>query len=324
MNIFQKILASVGLHEDYWSAALPSGTNFMPIKRGSLGGYYIDYTGKCEYDGPMVNGIPLVVFEGDKGAPKIYPITVAQMALGYYEKWLKTEDEDLRERFLHLADWFTDKQEIREKDMGVWEVHFSLPKLYRLKPPWISAMGQGQAISVLLRAHQISGDGDYLSAAARAIKAFDRNIEDGGVTTTEKDGYVFYEEYPSVPYSHVLNGFMFSLWGLYDYHLYSGDAHAMDLFDRGIDTLLRYLPRYDLGYWSRYDLYPIRVTLIASWFYHQLHIDQLKVMYLLTGRKFLNQTAIKWTNYYKNIYYKIRYLFDKIILKFYNLIIFKT
>jgi hypothetical protein len=323
MKTIKKILASLGLYEDYWNTRLPIGSQFQPLEPGHLKGYFIDYSAKAHFKGPTKAGVPQVDFGGENGL-QTYPIHLAQMALGYYEVWLKTNGSDMKGQFIQLADWFVSHQTHRPNGVGGWEAHINLPKIYALEPPWISAMGQGQAISVLLRAHQMVGNGRYLSAAQSAVKAFDYVIEEGGVKTVEKDGSVFYEEYPSRRYSHVLNGFIFSLWGLYDYFHYSRESSVKALFDKGVETLEKYLPRYDLGYWTRYDLYPARIKLISSFFYHQLHIDQLDIMHQITGKVFFQQMSDRWKRYRDNKLMKIRYLIDKVVLKLYNILVVHT
>ena len=43
------------------------------------------------------------------------------------------------------------------------------------------------------------------------------------------------------------------------------------------------LDRYDLGFWSLYEQSGTRLPMVASRFYHQLHIVQLRIMHRLTG-----------------------------------------
>ena len=42
------------------------------------------------------------------------------------------------------------------------------------------------------------------------------------------------------------------------------------------------------------------MKMLASPFYHRLHIVQLKVMHLLTGDGIFQEYAIRWDNYRKN------------------------
>ena len=59
-----------------------------------------------------------------------------------------------------------------------------------------------------------------------------------------------YEEYPTTPPLFVLNGFIYSLFGLYDLaQVATGDAKqtAQKLFDDGMASLKVMLPFFDSG-----------------------------------------------------------------------------
>jgi heparosan-N-sulfate-glucuronate 5-epimerase len=124
-------------------------------------------------------------------------------------------------------------------------------------------MGQGHAISVLTRAFRESRNEKYIRAAVRALKLFTIPTSDGGVVTNFMDTFhIWYEEYPTNPSSFILNGFMYSLLGLYDLFatLPNESQYAEDLqlskklFDDGIESLRTILPFYDTGSGSVYDL----------------------------------------------------------------------
>ena len=55
--------------------------------------------------------------------------------------------------------------------------------------------------------------------------------------------------------------------------------------------------KYDLGFWSLYELTPQRIKSIASHFYHRLHIVQLNIMHRLTGYDVFAEYAEKWQKY---------------------------
>jgi len=78
-------------------------------------------------------------------------------------------------------------------------------------------MGQGQAISLLSRAFFHSGGNEmYLKTAHTALKPFKIPTKNGGVLSEFMNLYPWYDEYPTVPPIFILNGFMYSLIGLYD------------------------------------------------------------------------------------------------------------
>jgi heparosan-N-sulfate-glucuronate 5-epimerase len=99
------------------------------------------------------------------------------------------------------------------------------------------------------------------------------------------------------PPTHILNGFIWAAWGIYDYFLATRDHSAQDLFARAVRTLTHNLDRYDLGFWSLYEQSGTRLPMVASPFYHQLHIVQLRVMHRLTGEEEFARVADRWESY---------------------------
>ncbi len=85
--------------------------------------------------------------------------------------------------------------------------------------------------------------------------------------------------------------------GIYDYALARCDAMAHQQFSRGVQTLLHNLNRYDLGFWSLYEQSGTRLPMVASAFYHQLHIVQLRIMHRLTGESKFAEVADRWQTY---------------------------
>jgi hypothetical protein len=110
-------------------------------------------------------------------------------------------------------------------------------------------------------------------------------------------GTLFPEEYPTQPASFVLNGALFALWGLRDVGLALGDAGALTAFEEGVDALAGNIERWDTGRWSRYDLFPHRVTNVASRAYHELHVAQLEAMHELAPRPELLAAAERFAGY---------------------------
>ncbi len=126
---------------------------------------------------------------------------------------------------------------------------------------------------------------------------FQRPIAEGGVAFTDESGDLWFEEYIVSPPTHILNGFIWALWGVYDYALATKEAAAQELFARGVRTLLHNLDRYDLGFWSLYEQSGTRLPMVASAFYHRLHIVQLRVMHRLTGEELFARVADRWESY---------------------------
>jgi hypothetical protein len=144
-------------------------------------------------------------------------------------------------------------------------------------------MAQGEAVSLLVRSAVSLQRAEYFEAATRAAKPLLDPAS--GLVSHTMDGPVL-EEYPTQPPSHVLNGWVFALWGLYDLasagHTSREAAAAASQFDSGATALAARLRLYETCRgWSRYDLYPHRISHVASPFYQRLHVAQLRAMAIL-------------------------------------------
>ena len=150
---------------------------------------------------------------------------------------------------------------------------------------------------MLVRAHAETGNGAYLDAAERAFGAMVAPVDEGGVAFIDEHGDTWLEEYIVTPPTHILNGFIWASWGVYDYFLATGDRKAENLFAKTVDTLKFNLLTYDTGFWSLYEQSGTRLKMLASPFYHALHIVQLDVMQRLTGEGIFRDYSVKWDEY---------------------------
>lgn len=196
-------------------------------------------------------GIILTEWGGFKNL--YHPTQIASVCISYFGGYIFTKDEVYKEIVLRHADWLAENQVIIDEKFGIWQ--FNFPNLaFGANVPWISAMTQGRAISGLLRAYQLDNNPIYINAAKLAIKAFDYSIKDGGCKYVDEDGFIWYEEVAVLPPAHILNGFIFALFGLYDYYRAMEDPHALELFETGVKTLRKKLYLYDTCWITRYDL----------------------------------------------------------------------
>jgi hypothetical protein len=166
---------------------------------------------------------------------------------------------------------------------------------YGVEPGWYSAMAQGLAVSVLLRAHDATGEVSYADAAAAAAALLLRPLGDGGCSHYDDGGRPFPEECAADPPAHILIGALFALIGLGEYEARSG-CHG---YLAGVARVAAELPGYDLGYWSRYDL---RFAAPATMAYHSLHVSLLEAVARPLprpdpARPRLLDTAARWDAY---------------------------
>jgi len=232
------------------------------------------------------------------------PITIGMMGIRYYHDYMEDSTLSKKNTLLNHSDWLVNNID----SSGFWKINHS-KKIdnFSLVGPWPSSLAQGFGISCLTRAYVLTQDSVYLKTVDMAVSAFLIKTENGGFSSENEFG-VFYEEYPVEVPDHVLNGYVYSLFGLYDAYKIGGNDQAKELFDVGIKSLKTILPKYDSGNWTKYSLNETS-TLKNHWnyaspFYQKIHLSQMQGLYLITqddmflkyNIKFENQSSYSWVN----------------------------
>ena len=168
--------------------------------------------------------------------------------------------------------------------------------------PWVSGMAQGMLLSVLSRMYEITGEEQYKDEASRVFQTYFASKSDSDYWFVNQDDCnwigpcLYFEEYPSRQErqnAHVVNGFIYSIWGIYDYIRVFQDPDALPLFNASVITLEKSFDRYrypegaswyamnEFGYeaWGRPEGYHIGVT------------KQLEITSVITGSKILADQA---------------------------------
>ena len=277
--------------------------------------YYMKFHYKADYDSQFdEEGIPMLDYHGKIGL-QYNPIAIAQYGLGNYNLYLNTNAPEHLKKFYTAADWLLNNLEPNENDIFVWNHYFNFEYRDTLLSPWYSGLAQGLGLSVLLRAFRESSKQVYLDVHQKAWVSMIKTIECGGVIDIDKEGNYWIEEYIVNPPTHILNGFIWALWGVYDTWKLVDSSEAEDLFNKCCKTLELNLEKYDNGYWSLYDQAGLPIDNMASPFYHDLHIVQLKIMNLLTKKSIFQQIAEQWENYMHNPINRYRAIAYKSIFK---------
>jgi heparosan-N-sulfate-glucuronate 5-epimerase len=267
-------------------AALSRGYGYEPHEPGrnfvadGIRGYFIDYR-------------PKITSYASNPAAVLSPVGLAQLALGWWERVVMGET-GADDEFLFLCDAIVRCSENRGESL-LWPYRAYVPK-YDTPVPWYSSMAQGQIASVFVRAWGYTGEGRYADLARRAIRPM---LEPGSenLVTLTSEGPVLEEVGPCTPPSHILNGWIYALWGVRDVSLALTDARADRLVGDTTACLVRMLPRYDVGWWSMYSLYPHPLPDLAKPFYHRLHVTQLEILHRLTGLAEFRRWADRWRSF---------------------------
>ena len=277
--------------------------------------YFMKFHYKAFYKGAFdENGIPLLDYHGSIGK-QYNPIAISQYGLGNYNLFLDTGNIEFKTAFLKSADWHVSNLVKNKFGVEVWMHYFDFEYRDKLASPWYSGLAQGLGLSLLSRAYIETRNDKYLNAAKRAWISMELKTNAGGVIFEDKKKDFWIEEYIVHPPTHILNGFIWALFGVYDYWKLIGDKNAYRLFKKCIHTLKNNLHTYDNNIWSLYEKSGLALDMFASAFYHDLHIVQLKILSEIAQEKSFLTTANNWSSY-KNKNFNRYYAFiHKVIFK---------
>jgi heparosan-N-sulfate-glucuronate 5-epimerase len=245
----------------------------------AIAGYYLDFSAKTTAPAAAEPG-------------SLLPAALAQLALGWWELGLRGTD-DAHARFVEVCD-LLEATSTRAEGTALWLYRVPVRK-YEINSEWASALAQGQAASVFVRAHVAGRDERHAELARAAVAPL---LERGATSLVSRlpEGLVL-EECPTQPPSAILNGWIYAAWGLRDVAFGLGSDDARVAYEAAIAGIRAALPRYDVGWWSRYSLYPHRLPDLAKVFYHRLHVAQLEMLERLAGDGAFGSVAERWRSY---------------------------
>jgi glycosyltransferase involved in cell wall biosynthesis len=250
----------------------------------------------CSFD---TAGVPY-----DENEAAYHPTTIAQYALAHWNQYLATNDEKHREAFLAQETWlFEHTTPIGEGAAG-WPISSPHPD-FQTRGPWLSALAQGSGLSVLVRAYQLTRDGAFLEVAHRVVRTFERDILDGGVSTPIGVNGIFFEEIAVYPAAHILSGFIFALFGLYDYAALTEDIKIKELIACSLETMHSLLKEFDIGFWTYSDLLHRR---LASPSELALQTTLLEAIARYSGCAHCSKLTSLWMSYQRRWSFRLHYL----------------
>lgn len=162
---------------------------------------------------------------------------------------LKSAGSCRRDRLARLIGELNRTASRRSPRFIAWEYYFLFGGG---SPPWMSGMAQATAVQALGRASKLLNRPDYLAVARRALPAFSASAP-GGVMARGFRGGRHYLQYSFDRRLFIMNAFLQSLIGLYDYAKLTGDVRARSLFEAAEPEAQREVPAFDLGDWSKYS-----------------------------------------------------------------------
>lgn len=254
----------------------------------------------------------------------LYDATIEVSGLAEYGLGLhvlgRDNDQELIARFI-----LTHLQPAVDPTTGLeyayWKHYFTPSK----QDYFVSGMGQGLMLSFFCRFNLQRAWPEVEEAIERIANSFLLTAEskDGFVNWSGSESAVI-EEYPADPTKlQVLNGWCYGICGLLDYLNYRkvvpGHAVRLDekrqLLECTLDTLRRALPKYDLGFWSLYNIPRAdeKIANIASYHYHDVHIALMEALWNITGENIYKDYAWKFQKYASSPLKRVRALCTKIV-----------
>lgn len=223
--------------------------------------------------------------------PQYNPLFIAWWGLHSLERHLREGDKADLEKSLLQVRWLKANAVRRPDGAVVWPCYFTWREgRCKFESGWISAMYQSVVISLLVRGYRITGDRDLLDLCINATQVFKESVRNGGVRTIE-NGHVLYEEYPGFPLPRVLDGFIFSLLGLYDLAIQTHNPEVETLLRQGVDGLKSSIGIWDYrGKWSWYGTHGY----LCPPHYHALNYLLLGILGRLTDDACLMNHAARW------------------------------
>ena len=221
---------------------------------------------------------------------QIAPHNVALKARESFYSYRKTRNESELKYALFLTEYLISTATLQKNgSFIIWQYSFEWPP-YNISREWTGSLAQAGSLKVFLLAYQATGDKRYLEFAEKALAAFEVEVSQEGLLVLRNNNFYWYPEYAIESPPFVLNGFITTLLWIKEYHDTTGNMAAKKLYDEGMQSLIHYLPDYDMGNWSYYDALGHR----ASEHYHRMHVEQMLSLYKLTGERIFLEYHERW------------------------------
>jgi hypothetical protein len=119
------------------------------------------------------------------------------------------------------------------------------------RPPWVSSLAQGTGLQAMARAAvRLGRQAEVMPILHEGLGIFETSPP-RGVRIPDGAG-AHYLQYSGLPRLKIINGFIQSLVGLYDYASLSGDPLGLSLFQAGDAAGREEVGEFDTGAWSLY------------------------------------------------------------------------
>lgn len=231
-----------------------------------------------------------------------HPLTVARTGRWYIDSYVQTGNKEYLQwaktygnKFLELS--YKTDQYIYFPYLFDFALHGRNEET--MKSPWYSGMAQGVALTFYSRLYNVTNDKRYLQTCQKIYNTYlkDKITEAPWISQVNNKGYYWIEEYPWTEPTHVLNGHIYGIYGLYEYYLVSKSEEVKYLLQSALTTVKDHLLSFRTpGGISKYCL----KHKVKSSGYHRVHILQLRYLSKITGDSYFNDMANLFYEDYNN------------------------
>jgi len=202
----------------------------------------------------------------------------------FNESRLPKNEDDAYNRMINCSEWLLNNIH-RFDNFSAWM--YPYPFSYNTHADWKSAHAQAVGMQFLARVARLYGESCYQEPIEELLRAFEQPVSKGGLLEVSPGGNFWFAKFADSQNQspRILNGHMFAVLGLIDISQLLSIKKAKTLADSGAEAITESLPKYDLGYWSAYDIFGKPAPLQ----YHRIHILQLSRLFAIYGvDKYLN------------------------------------
>jgi len=261
----------------------------LPLRERPNSNYSVTYANDSSFAKDS-NGVKLFEYNGEY---YYHPVDILNRCHAYLAAYYSTGEE----QYLDRAKTFVHRLLIEADEYNnaiYYPYHFDynlhgLPEA-ELKAPWYSGLAQGSALGVLSRLFMFTNDSTYLRAANKTFYSL-LHLNGAGhpwVAFIDNTGCYWIDEYPLWQPSRTLNGFIYAVFGLYDYQQLTQDSKAEKVIKDCFKTLKNYIPLFRRK--GQPSFYGLQYQYFTA-DYHPTHIYQLRMLGKMTGDNFFYDWA---------------------------------
>lgn len=273
--------------------------------------YHLDQPTSIPDSGTDEEGVPMFTKNDEQYN---HPVRIAHNMINLLTSYQMTDNEEYLKRAKVYANRLVEIGTYRDGAMYFpYEFEVTLHDIpsERLAPPWYSGMAQGQALSAFTRLYQITQDPEHRKWADQTFKSFTQlKAEDHPRWIAMIDNeYYWIEEYPLEKSTKVLNGYIFAIFGIYDYYQIHSDQQVKDLLQASLTTIYDHIHLYRIN--NEASLYGLKHD-HQSVHYHIVHMEQLEVLHQMTNEPYFREMKEVFHKDWYGIPAKIKRIPDKV------------